>query len=364
MDSASHLRPAPCYNSIMQFLFPIAFAFVLSFVVTAAAVKIFPRLKMLDRPWKYGLKRPRIPYYGGISLYITFIAAVLIFLPMNLHVAGVLVGATMIFAISLLDDIFEINPIARLIVQVLAAAVLVLSGIGILSITNPLGGAPLILDSAKLSFSVFGVNFSFALLSALFTVIWIVLIVNTMNFLDGVPGMVSGITFIAGAALFLLSIKPGHLVQQDALIIMSGILAAMALGFLFFDFHPARILMGDSGSMLLGFILAVLAIFSGGKIATAFLVLGFPILDAIWSILRRIMRGQSPFKGDFKHLHHRLIEAGLSERRSLILIYFISAVFGGVAVFIGTEQKLIAIIILLTLLLLISGLIFLKKRNV
>lgn len=345
----------------MQFLFPILFAFALSFILTVAATKIFPRFGMMDRPWKYGLNRPRIPYYGGIALYITFVVAVLLFLPFDKHVVGVLIGGTMIFVVSLLDDIFEINPIVRLIVQVLAASVLVLSGIGILSISNPFGGAALVLDSAKLSFSIFGVNFSFALLSAIFTIIWIVLIVNTMNFLDGVPGMVSGITFIAGAALFLLSIKPGHLVSQDTLVIMSGILGAMALGYVFFDFHPARILMGDSGSMFLGFILAVLAIFAGGKVATAFLVLGFPILDAVWSVLRRILSGQSPFKGDFKHLHHRLIHAGFSERQALLFIYFISAVFGGIAVFIGTEQKLVAIIILAVLLVLISGLIFLKK---
>lgn len=347
----------------MQFLFPIAFAFALSFILTAAATKIFPRLGMLDRPWKYGLNRLRIPYYGGIALYITFVTAILLFLPFDKHVVGVLIGGTMIFVVSLLDDIFNINPIVRLIVQVLAASVLVLSGIGILSISNPFGGAPLILDSAKLSFSIFGINFSFALLSAVFTIIWIVLIVNTMNFLDGVPGMVSGITFIAGAALFLLSIKPGHLVNQNTMIIMSGILAATALGFLFFDFNPARILMGDSGSMFLGFILAVLAIFSGGKVATAFLVLGFPILDAVFVLLRRLVEGRSPFKGDFRHLHHRLIHAGFSERQALLFIYFISAVFGGIAVFIGTEQKLMALLALFGLLLLVFLAIYLKGRK-
>ncbi len=341
----------------MQFLYPIIFAFVLSFVLTWGATKLFPRLGLLDRPWKYGLKRLPIPYYGGIAFYITFVAAILLFLPFDKHVAGVLIGGTMIFAISLLDDIFEVRPLFRLIVQILAACVLVLSGIGILSISNPLGGAPFVLDAQKIAFSVGGMNFSFAFLSAIFTIIWIVLIVNTMNFLDGVPGMVSGTSVIAGAAIFLLAVRPDNLVDQHAVVIMAGAVAAVALAFLLFDFHPPKILMGDSGSMFLGFIIATLAIYSGGKIATAFLVLGFPILDAIWSILRRILSGQSPFKGDFKHFHHKLIEIGLSERKAMLIIYLISAVFGGVAIFIGSEQKSVAIVVLFVLMLLIGWLI-------
>lgn len=348
----------------MNFVYPIAFSFVLSVLLTYSAVKIFPRLDFLDRPWEYGLKRERMPYYGGIVLYIVFTASILIFLPLSAQTIGILIAATMIFAISLLDDFFKINPFARLLVQILSACVLVFSGMGILSITNPLSADPFVLDYPRLSFVVSGITFNFALLSAIFTIIWVVLIVNTMNFLDGIPGMVSGITFIAGAALFLLSIKPGNLVNQNDVIVMSGVLAAMSLGFLIFDFYPGRILMGDSGSMFLGFILATLAIYAGGKVATAFLVLGFPILDALWVILRRIFQRKSPFKGDFKHLHHRLLEIGLSQRKAILFIYLISMVFGGVAVFIGSKQKLIALIILLALMLIIGGFVFYKKKKI
>jgi UDP-GlcNAc:undecaprenyl-phosphate GlcNAc-1-phosphate transferase len=116
------------------------------------------------------------------------------------------------------------------------------------------------------------------------------------------------------------------------------------LVFWYFDFYPAKILMGDTGSMFLGYTLAALAIFSGGKMATAFLVMGFPILDAFWVIVRRILNGKSPLKGDLFHFHHRLIYAGLSERSALVVIYSAAAVFGLMAVFLSSAQKIWAII--------------------
>ena len=345
----------------MQFILPIVFAFVVSVLMTFLAVKLFPRLGLLDRPWKYGLKRERIPYYGGIVLYLTFLISILVFLPFDKHVAGVLVGGTLMFIISFLDDLLDVNPFIRLAVQIVSACILVFSGIGILSLTNPFG-APLVLDGLKLDFTLFGMDLSFAVFSAIFTIIWIVLVVNTMNFLDGVPGMVSGITFISGAALFLLSIKPGHLVNQNAVIVMSGVLAVSALGFMIFDFFPPKILMGDSGSMFLGFILATLAIFSGGKVATAVLVMGFPIFDAVWVIMRRLIKGKSPFKGDYEHFHHRLIKAGLSERQALLVIYLISIMFGGIAIVLGSGQKLVALIVLVVLMVLISFFMAIKSK--
>ncbi|HBB02247.1 MAG: glycosyl transferase family protein, UDP-N-acetylglucosamine:undecaprenyl-P N-acetylglucosaminyl 1-P transferase [Candidatus Peregrinibacteria bacterium GW2011_GWF2_38_29] len=347
----------------MQFFYPIIFAFALGLLLMFLAVKIFPKLGMLDRPWKYGLKRERIPYYGGIAIYLTFITAVLMFLPFDRQVAGVLIGGSMIFIVSLLDDIFDVKPVIRLIVQVLAACILILSGIGILSISNPFGGAPFILDAQKFEFVIFGIKMSFALLSAIFTIIWVILIINTINFLDGVPGMVSGTSTIAGFAIFLLAIRPGNLVDQHAVALMAGVIAITALSFLIFDFHPPKILMGDTGSMFLGFILATLAIYSGGKVATAFLVLGFPILDAVWAIFRRLLSGKSPFKGDLGHFHHRLIAIGLSERKAMLTIYFVSLVFGGIAVFIGSGQKLVAIIIMAILMVLI-GFVMAKRLDI
>lgn len=331
------------------YLVPALVAFALTFVLTAAALKLFPKLGLMDRPWKYGLKRKPIPYYGGLALVLAFTASVLIFVKLDVHVAGLIVGALLIALISFLDDLLSLSPWLRLSVQVLAALVLVFAGIGVRSISNPLGPA-IVLDSVYV--------YGFSVLAALFTVIWVVTIVNTMNWLDGLNGLPSGVTVIASFTLFLLSIRPGihfDVSSQVPVAMISIILFACALAFWLFDFHPAKILMGDTGSMFLGFLLATLAIFSGGKIATAFLVLGFPILDAVWVIIRRIVQGKSPMRGDLKHLHHRLLEMGLTERKALVLFYAVCAVFGFVAVFLEGMQKLIAIILLGLLMVIVGG---------
>lgn len=311
----------------------------------------------MDRPWRYGLKRKPIPYYGGIVIFFAFVVSVLIFVKMDLHLAGLLCGGLLIAGVSLLDDRFGLNPLIRLAVQVFAALVLVAAGVGIHTISNPLGPS-LNLDSLMWFLSADGL-YAISILSALFTVVWVVTIVNTMNWIDGLNGLPSGVTVIASLTLFLLSIRPGihfDVSSQVPVAMISIILFGVSLAFWLFDFHPAKMLMGDTGSMFLGFLLAALAIFSGGKVATAFLVLGFPILDAIWVILRRIFSGKSPLKGDLKHFHHRLLEVGLSERRALYLIYGLCALFGGIAVFLEGVQKVYAIAAMFALMFILGGL--------
>ncbi|MFC1810259.1 glycosyltransferase family 4 protein [Patescibacteria group bacterium] len=320
------------------------------------ALKFFPKLGLLDRPNKYGLKRKPIPYYGGLVFIVVFITATLLFVDIDARVLGVLIGALMIAGVSFIDDLRGLNPWIRLFVQLLGALTVVISGIGIESISNPFGD-PIILDQFKLNIPFGDSILTITLLADLFTIFWIVLIVNTMNFLDGLNGLVSGVSFIAVLTLFVLSIGEHNIVDQSTVATLTIIVAMTALAFWFFDFHPAKILMGDTGSMFLGFIIAVFAIFAGGKIATAFLVLGFPILDAFWVITRRIVQGRSPMKGDLKHLHHRLIEVGLTERKALILIYILCAFFGGSAIFLGTSQKLYLIIVMGFLMLIMASMI-------
>ena len=345
------------------YVFPAIFAFILTILLTIGALKYFPKWKLMDRPKKYGLKRKPIPYYGGLVLITVFVLSVLIFVKLDINVIGVLIGALMIAGISFLDDFKDINPWIRLSVQVLAALTIVIAGIGIKSISNPFGG-DIILDKYWIDIS-FGENIlQFTILADIFTIIWIVLIVNTMNFLDGLNGLVTGVGFIASITIFFLSMGEYHVVDQTTVATLAIIVSSMCLAFWIFDFHPAKILLGDTGSMLIGFLLAVFAIFAGGKVATAFLVLGFPILDAFWVITRRIVKGQSPMKGDLKHLHHRLLEVGLSERKALILIYLLCAFFGGSAIFLGTTGKLYLIIVMgLLMVIMASMIVFYGLKN-
>ena len=333
----------------MQYFIPAIFAFICTVVLTALALKFFPGLGMMDRPWKYGIRREPIPYYGGMVIVTVFLVSVLLFVPLDIHGLALLLGAVLIASVSFADDMFSLSPYLRLAIQILAALVLVFAGIGIKSISNPFG-APFVLDWQSFSFTVGTQVVILAPLVAIFTIIWVVSIVNTMNFLDGLNGLTSGVSAIAALTIFFLSIRPGihfDVSLQVPVALISIILFACAAAFAIFDFYPAKILMGDTGSMFLGFILATLAIFAGGKVTTAFLVLGFPILDAFWVIFRRILHRKSPFLGDRKHLHHRLIEIGLSERKAVLLIYLLCSVFGLVAVFLDTREKVIAILLLL-----------------
>lgn len=338
------------------YLIAALFAFILTFVLCCAALKLFPRWGLMDRPQKYGLKRKPIPYYGGLILFLSFVVSVLIFVELDAALIIFLLAATLIVFVSFLDDMFGLSPWLRLLVQVSAAVMLVGAGIGILSISNPLG-PPILLDQWTVSFTLDQV-YTFSVWASLFTILWVVTIVNTMNWLDGLNGLPSGVAAIAGLVLFLLSIRPDihfDVSSQVPVAMMSIILAATAFAFWIFDFYPARILMGDTGSMFLGFVLATLAIFSGGKVTTAVLVMGFPILDAAWVIVRRILQGKSPMKGDLKHLHHRLLETGLTHRQALYLIYGVSAAFGGIAVFLEGINKLYALIALGLLMATVGG---------
>lgn len=330
----------------MNYFFAAIFSFILAFFLVLLALKFFPKLKLMDRPERYGLKRKPIPYYGGLTIIIAFYVSVLLFVPLDSRVISLLISGGLIGIVSFFDDLIGLSPFFRLFIQILAAIILVVGGVGIKSVANPLGPT-LVLDHFQFVVQLGNYSVTISLLAAIFTIIWIVTLMNTMNFLDGLNGLPSGVTVIAATILFVLSIRPHfHAVDQTTFATLAIILASVTFAFLLFDFYPAKILMGDTGSMFLGFLLATLAIFSGGKVATAFLVMGLPILDAFWVILRRIASKTSPMSGDLKHLHHRLLEMGFSNRQALYFIYSLCAFFGLIAIFLESAQKLWAMIFL------------------
>lgn len=339
---------------ILQFGTIVFWAFSVSFILTALAVKLFPHFSLLDKPHLYGLKRDPIPYYGGIVIFIVFLLCVLVFVPMSTRLLGLVIGGAVIFAIGLLDDFFRLSPFLRLGFQFIAALILVFSGVGILSINVPFFGV---------------LDLSYPLLGGLFTVFWVLAIVNTMNFIDGVGGLSSGVSAIAATALFFLSINPTlheNPSSQVPVAVIALIVAMTSLAFFFFDFPKPKILMGDGGSTFLGFIIAGLSIFSGGKVATAFLVLAIPILDMVWVILRRVFSGKKFWQGDLFHLHHRLLlDVGIGERGVVLSYLSITAflAFGAVH-FVSGQQKLFMIIgAVLFMLLLASLFVFVPKKR-
>lgn len=343
--------------------------FITSFGFTTAfawlALKSFPKLGLMDRPERYGHQRAPIPYPGGVASVLAFLASAFLFLPVfegSSVLAAVLAGASLLAFTCFWDDRRGLSPYLRLAVQIIVASLVVVGGIGISSITNPFGGT-LILDTVNIPFEWGSFVFTLTLFADLLTVVWVVTMVNAFNWIDGVPGMANASAAVSSFILLLLSMRPDfHYVDQTLSITLSAIILGMSLGFLIFDFPKPRMLMGDTGSMVLGFLLAVTAIISGGKIATTILVLGFPILDFFFVIFRRLLKGQSPFKGDLWHFHHRLLKAGLSEKQVVILFALTGALFGILSLLLHTEGKLIAFTAIAGVMLLLLTLLYSKNK--
>ncbi len=275
----------------MSMYLPPLLSFIATFLLIKGAQWLFPKLKLMDRPREYGLSRDPIPYSVGIVFYIIVLLATFIFVKITPVIIGLLVGGGMIVLVSFIDDRIRVKPWVRLLVQALAGAVLVFCGVKIQLIANPFGGDPLLLDSIKVIIA----GQEIWLLSLAGIVTWMVLMMNVMNWIDGIPGLASGLSTIAQFSLFFLSLEQFHVVDQSAVITLSSALGASTLAFLFFDFAKPKVLMGDTGSMFLGFMLGALSIIAGGKFATAILIMGFPVLDAFVVIMGRLLRGKSPF---------------------------------------------------------------------
>lgn len=305
----------------------------------------------MDKPTLYGYDRAPVPYSLGIVFFLSFASLTSLYLDASPKLLALVAASGFLTLVSFFDDRFSLPALPRLLVQIFCGGLVIGAGVGIPALSNPFG-APLVLDSIQWQLSMFGFTFLLFPLAHIVALGWIILVINAMNWLDGAPGMVSGISTIAATVIFLLAnMHELHVIDQGELSVMAAIVGASSFAFLFFDFPQPRLLMGDSGTMTLGLFLAVMAIFSGGKLATAFIVLAIPLLDALWTITRRLLHKQSPFKGDFQHFHHELMRAGMSERQVNVFYYVVSMSFGITALFLESQGKLIAIVTLFLLML-------------
>lgn len=293
-----------------------------------------------DRPRKIHTKP--LPKLGGLAIFASFVFGILVLTFLRgtaeisvIRIAGFILGGMVLIIGGILDDKYDLRSSQQIWFPVVAALLVVLTGTHISYISNPFGGK-IILDQYKiLGYPLFGSLLVFG---------WLLVLTYTTKFLDGMDGLVSGISGIAGLVIFGLSLRPE--VNQTTTAFLALIFAAACFGFLPLNFYPAKIFLGEGGSVFTGFMIAVLAVISGGKIATALLVLGIPVLDAVWVVVRRVWFKSSPFVGDKKHLHFRLLDIGLSQRQAVLLLYFLAAAFGGVAVFLQSLGKLVALLIL------------------
>lgn len=338
---------------------PFVIAALISGGLTFYVKLLAKKFNLADLPAPRKIHSKPTPRLGGVAIVLAFFIVVigyalathrLEFSPFKIdfldkRLFGVLLGALILLIVGIIDDIRSIKPWKKLFFHFLAAGVVVIFGVGITYLRVP-GGLHINLDKLVVPVIVLGqYQFNFVVWGDLLTIFWIVILINTLNFLDGLDGLADGVTVIAAISIFFLSLSLG----QPAVALLAVIFAGSVLGFLPWNFNPAKIFMGDSGSMFLGYMLGVLSVISGGKLATAFLILGIPLLDVLWVILRRIFRGKSPFQADKLHLHHRLLTAGLTQRQAVIILYLIASAFGIVAVISGTTEKIQAVYWLLGL---------------
>lgn len=300
--------------------------------------------KVRERDIHQGIK----PKIGGLVIITLFISFILIFLSLGLlnwqsEFWGLIIGAITILIYGYLDEKYDLHWSAQFIWQFGIAAIVIASGVGIQAINLP-NGELWYIDT----FSVLGIVFPRDIITAF----WIVGLMNVVNWLDGIDGLAGGVGVIGFMTLFILSLT--LFVNQPHIALIAITLVALYLGFLRFNWHPSKIFLGTYGSMFLGYMLAVLALISGGKIATSALVLAFPIIDAVVVISQRILSKKSIFQADNRHFHHKLLQLGLGQKISVIIMYFISIFFGVSALILETRGKVIVFTIGMVALIVLS----------
>lgn len=308
-------------------------------------MKLFPALGLLDFPHRYGLTRDRIPYPTGVLPVIVFLVMLPIIQPLGLQTLGIVIAVSLLAIVCFIDDRTPLSPLLRFGIQFAAAIILIACDIRIDAVTNPLPG---ILGTDTSIFLTDGFLYAG---SIIFTVLWILFTINALNWFDGIPGQVSTLSTIGFVTIGFLSISDR--VNQPTIALIAFVLTGLSAACFFFDFPPPRVLMGDTGAMFFGLMLGVLTIMSGGKVATAFLVLGVPLIDLVFVVARRLKNGQSPLKGNRtdQHLHHRLLTKGWSPRGVIALTAGIGTLFGITALFLDTWEKIASAVVLFFLML-------------
>ncbi len=298
--------------------------FIVSLLVTAAvtplAIWAAPKIGAMDIPKdERRVHNKPMPRFGGIAIYAGIMIALGVFAREDSGITSIMAGCTMIYILGLIDDLKNLRPVIKLAGQTVCAAVVYIMGVRIEFITNYFGPG----------------NMAFGdVACCIVTILWIVAITNAVNLIDGLDGLAAGISVISALCIGYVAYIHGQYVPTLAMMTVAG----AALGFLPYNFHPAKIFMGDSGSELLGFSIAAISILGTVKSATVVvvvipaLVLGLPILDTMLAIIRRLYNHQSIGTGDKEHLHHRIMRAGFGQKRAVMIMYSISGIMGIVAV--------------------------------
>ena len=315
------MRLIPTFGEVLPLLIvTFAAAMIIAVGLTPLIRRTMVRLDAIDTPDARRVNKSPLPRGGGIAVAFSFLVVAvsvivindrlqLVDVPFTIapqELAALLAGGALATVIGFLDDYYQLRARWQLLGQLGVALLAVAAGITITYLNNPFGAGTIPLEGA---------------FATGFTMLWIVGMINSINFIDGLDGLSTGIALIAALTLGLISLTVT--VSQPFIAVLCFALAGALLGFLRWNFHPATIFIGTSGVMFVGYTLAVLAILGTAKVAIALLVLGVPIIDTFWIIVRRLASGRSPFTPDRGHIHHRLLDLGLSHGQTVLVIYAI-----------------------------------------
>lgn len=297
--------------------FPFLLAMLVSFVLTPYIKNLAFAIGAIDKPDNRKVHKKIMPRLGGLAIYIAFMVAAVASLEMTWDIVGILVGGTVIVIVGVLDDKYQLPAKVKLLGQIAAACVLIAFDIRIEWVNNPFGG-----------------YYYLDLLSIPLTIFWVISFTNVVNLIDGLDGLAAGVSAIASITVILVSVQMGYY----HIAIMTAALAGGIIGFIRYNFNPATIFMGDTGSMFIGYMLAAISVYGAVKTAATIalivpaIALGLPIMDTAFAILRRYSNGRPIFQPDKGHLHHRLLAMGMNQKQAVLLMYAITAALGIAAV--------------------------------
>ena len=305
-----------------------------------------------------------VPRAGGLPIYLSILFTSLIFLPISKIIFGILFASLFLIILGLLDDAYDLSPYSRFIANILISALVIAFGLGIPYISNPFGGV-IRLDFWQVPVNFFGLHYIWVI-ADLLAIIWLTWSTNMINWSKGVDGQLPGFVAITAIFLGLLSQRfTSHDISAQSVTILSFIVAGAYFGFLPHNYYPQKIMPGYGGGALAGFLLGILSILSFGKLGTAVLILSIPIIDAFYTMFRRLKNRQSPFRADWGHFHHRLMEIGWGKRRIAWFYWIISLILGIASLFLAGIEKLLAFatiaILLFAFMLIIEEM---KKRKI
>lgn len=340
----------------LYLIFTLASCFITAILVIGVK-RLAWRIGAVDRPNSdRKMHSQPTPLLGGLAIWLTTNTLIWVVYWLQLAdftrispyaLVGITIGSLLIMIGGILDDRFNLPAVKQIIWPLAAAAIAVISGVTIQYVTNPAG------DNSNL------IIYLTPFLGSIIAFVWIMGMMYTTKFLDGLDGLVSGIGAIAALFIFIASLSWDR--SGSATALWALILGGSLIGFLIHNWHPAKIFLGEGGSVYVGFMLAVLSIISGSKIMTTLLVVGIPVLDVAWVIIQRFLHGHSPFRhADRLHLHFRLFDRGLSQRQTVLVLYLVALCFGIIATITTSLGKIILGVVLVVVM---SALLALSKKD-